>query len=306
EAEIADTLSHASRDVINTIKEVGGGNVFLYDADLRDPVAVEKIFKDENFTAVIHCAGLKAVGESVKKPLDYYRSNLDITLTLLEAMSRGGVRRLIFSSSATVYGNPADPCYTEDLTLTEASSPYGNTKILNERLITDFAKTNENFSAVLLRYFNPVGAHPSGLLGENPKGTPNNLFPYMAKVAKGELPELEVFGNDYGTRDGTPIRDYLHVVDLAKGHVKAFDYTIKNKGVHAFNLGRGEGSSVLECVAAFEKASGKSIPYKIGARRDGDLPEYWANPAKAKEILGWSAELTLDDMCRDAWNFANK
>ena len=256
--------------------------------------------------AVIHFAGLKAVGESCRIPLRYYRNNLDSTLTLLEVMAEYGCTRLVFSSSATVYG-PENPVpYAETMPAHLATNPYGWTKIMIEQMLRDYAAAAPGFTAVLLRYFNPIGGHASGLLGDDPNGIPNNLMPYIARVAAGKLERLTVFGDDYPTPDGTCLRDYLHVVDLAKGHLKALEYAAEHTGAEAFNLGTGSGVSVLELVHAFEKANGVRIPYVIGPRREGDLACCWADTKKAKEILGWTAEKSVEDMCRDSWRFVSR
>ena len=253
---------------------------------------------------MIHFAGFKAVGESVKKPLAYYRNNLDSTLTLLEVMEEFGCKKFIFSSSATVYG-PNNPYpYKEKMPAIQSSSPYGWTKVMIERILTDYTTAHPNFCAVLLRYFNPIGAHESGLLGDDPNGIPNNLMPYIARVAAGQLEKLTIFGDDYPTPDGTCLRDYLHVVDLAVGHVKALEYAVRHQGVEAVNLGTGHGVSVLELVHVFEKANGIHLPYVIGPRREGDLPAFWADAEKAKALLTWKATHSLEEMCKSAWAFA--
>lgn len=299
---IADNFSNSDRDVPRRIEKIAGKAVKVYDIDVQDKKALDAVFCENKIDAVIHFAGFKAVGESCAKPLMYYRNNLDATLSLLEAMDAHGCSRIVFSSSATVYGPDNEPPYTEDLK-TSATNPYGWTKVMIEQILRDYAAAKPDFSAVLLRYFNPIGAHASGLLGDDPNGIPNNLMPYVARVAAKQLPKLTVFGDDYPTRDGTCLRDYIHVVDLAKGHLCALDYAVAHKGAVAVNLGTGDGVSVLELVHAFERAAGVPVPYSIGARRDGDLPGVWADPRKAKELFGWEAELTVDDMCRDAWNF---
>lgn len=299
---IADNFSNSDRDVPRRIEKIAGKAVKVYDIDVQDKKALDAVFCENKIDAVIHFAGFKAVGESCAKPLMYYRNNLDATLSLLEAMDAHGCNRIVFSSSATVYGPDNEPPYTEDLK-TSATNPYGWTKVMIEQILRDYAAAKPAFSAVLLRYFNPIGAHASGLLGDDPNGIPNNLMPYVARVAAKQLPKLTVFGDDYPTRDGTCLRDYIHVVDLAKGHLCALDYAVAHKGAVAVNLGTGDGVSVLELVHAFERAAGVPVPYSIGARRDGDLPGVWADPRKAKELFGWEAELTVDDMCRDAWNF---
>ena len=262
------------------------------------------MFRLNKVDAVIHFAAFKAVGESVQKPLEYYRNNINSTLMLLEAMEAGGCKNLVFSSSATVYGPNNPHPYKEDMPAIQSSSPYGWTKVMIERILTDYVAVHPDFCAVLLRYFNPIGAHDSALLGDDPNGIPNNLMPYIARVAAGQLEKLTIFGDDYPTPDGTCQRDYLHVVDLAVGHLKALEYAQKSDGVEAFNLGTGNGVSVLELVQAFEKANNMKLPYVIGPRRDGDLPAFWADATKAKNILGWEAVHTVEDMCRSAWEFA--
>lgn len=299
---IADNFSNSDRDVPRRIEKLTGKSFVVYELDVQDRAALDRVFAEQKIDAVIHFAGFKAVGESCEKPLMYYRNNLCSTLSLLEAMDAHGCKKIVFSSSATVYGPDNEPPYTEDMR-TSATNPYGWTKVMIEQILRDHAAADPEFSAVLLRYFNPIGAHPSGLLGDDPNGIPNNLMPYVARVAAGQLPKLTVFGDDYPTRDGTCLRDYLHVVDLAKGHLCALDYAAAHTGTLAVNLGTGDGVSVLELVNAFEKAAGVPVPYAIGARRDGDLAGVWADPAKAKELLGWTADLTVEDMCRDAWNF---
>ena len=301
---IADDYSNSSPEVVRSIEKISGKPPMVYMLDVSDRDGLDGLFCENRPDAVIHLAGYKAVGESVAVPLKYYRNNLDCTLTLLEMMRKHGVGRLIFSSSATVYGALHSPPYTEDMEPGVPTNPYGSTKQIIERMIADTAESGEfeRLSAVNLRYFNPVGAHISGLIGESPQGVPNNLMPYITKVAAGKLPELSVFGNDYPTKDGTGVRDYIHVADLAKGHVSALEYCIENPGVETINLGTGRGHSVLELVGMFEKVSGVKIPYKIAPRRDGDLAETYADASKAEKLMGWKAELGLEDMCRSAWN----
>ena len=300
---IADNFSNSSPGVIGKIGKITGSVPRLYEIDMTDSPAVDKLFTEHKPEAVIHLAGFKAVGESVSLPLMYYRNNLDSTLTLLEIMEKHGVGRLIFSSSATVYGEQDCLPYTEDMKHGESSNPYGTTKQMIERIITDAASCGW-LSAVLLRYFNPVGAHSSGLIGEVPNGIPNNLMPYITLVATGKLPELSVYGDDYPTEDGTCIRDYIHVTDLAKGHVRSLGRFKDLAGVDIINLGTGRGHSVFEIIDAFERVNGLKIPHKIAPRRAGDLPQSYADVSKAEGLLGWKAELTLDDMCRDAYRFA--
>ena len=298
---IADNFSNSSPDVAERIEKITGKSALVYDLDITDTDGLDKLFHENKPDAVIHLAGHKAVGESVNEPLKYYRNNLDCALTLLEVMQRHNVCKIIFSSSATVYGTPERLPFTEGMKPGECTNPYGRTKQMIEQIITDTASTGW-LSAVILRYFNPVGAHKSGLIGESPRGIPNNLMPYIIQVAAGILPELGVFGNDYPTRDGTGIRDYIHVVDLAKGHVDALKYCAAHDGVEMINLGTGKGCSVFELVETFERVNGVKIPYKVGPRRAGDLPETYADVSKAERIMGWKAELTIEDMCRDAWN----
>ena len=302
---IADNLSNASPAVLQKIERITGIAPVFYQVDVCDKAALQQIFSAHSIDAVIHFAGLKAVGESCRIPLKYYRNNLDSTLTLLEVMAEFHCIRLVFSSSATVYGPYNSVPYQEDMPASIATNPYGWTKAMIEQILRDYCTAHPEFSAVLLRYFNPIGAHSSGLLGDDPNGIPNNLMPYIARVAAGRLPMLTVYGNDNDTPDGTCLRDYLHVVDLAKGHLKAIDYAIAHTGAEAINLGTGNGVSVLEMVHAFERATGVKVPYVIGPRRDGDLPRCWANAEKAKATLGWTAEKTLDEMCQDSWNFVN-
>ena len=300
---IADNYANSSPIVAQRITRITGKPVKCYEADAADPAALERIFQENAIDSVIHFAGLKAVGESVRLPLDYYRNNLDSTLALLAAMEAHGVRQLIFSSSATVYGRHAALPYREDAETGPCTNPYGWTKLFIEQILRDYAAAHPDFSAVLLRYFNPVGAHESGLMGEDPRDIPNNLMPYIARVAVGTLPYLNVFGNDYPTPDGTGVRDYIHVTDLATGHMAALDYAAAHTGVEVFNLGTGTGYSVLDMVHAFSRACGRDIPYRIAPRRSGDIAACYADVTKAKEILGWRAKLDIDDMCRSAWNW---
>ena len=306
EVVIVDNLSNAKADVIEKIQTITGIAPVFYQDDVCDRAALEKIFRAHRIDAVIHFAGLKAVGESCRIPLAYYRNNLDSTLTLMEVMAEFGCKKLVFSSSATVYG-PENPVpYVESMPAHLATNPYGWTKIMIEQILRDYTAANPDFSAVLLRYFNPIGAHESGLLGEDPNGIPNNLMPYIPRVAAGKLEKLTVFGDDYPTPDGTGLRDYLHVVDLAKGHLKALEYAETHTGAEAFNLGTGRAVSVLELVHTFEKVNGVKVHHVIGPRRDGDLAKCWADTTKAKDVLGWTAEKTVEDMCRDTWNFVKK
>lgn len=302
---IADDFSNSKPAVLERLKELTGKEIKFYNIDIADSAKVDDMFAKENFNSVIHFAGYKAVGESVAKPIMYYRNNLDTTLTLLEIMAKYNVNNFVFSSSATVYGVPEKVPLVEGMK-TGCTNPYGWTKLMIEQILTDATVANKDLSVVLLRYFNPIGAHPSGKIGEDPTGIPNNLLPYITQVAIGKLPQLGVFGNDYPTHDGTGVRDYIHVVDLAKGHVKAIEYATEHKGTEIFNLGTGTGYSVLDIVKAFEKANDITIPYAIKARRDGDVAECYADPVKAKEKLGWQAEKTLEEMCKDSWRWQSK
>ncbi len=300
---IADNFSNSKPEVINRIKKITGSDVDVYAIDIANADALTKLFGEQKIDAVIHFAGYKAVGESCREPLKYYRNNIDASLTLLEVMKKFGVHKLVFSSSATVYGENNPIPYKETMPITGCTNPYGWTKLMIEQIIRDEAAADSQLSAVLLRYFNPRAAHPSGPIGEAPAVIPTNSLPYIAKVATGELPTLGVFGNDFPTKDGTGVRDYIHVTDLAKGHAAALDYAKNHTGAIAINLGSGEGHSVLEVVDSFERMSGVKIPYEIKPRRAGDLAEYYADAHRAKELLGWTAEKTLDDMCRDLWNW---
>ena len=299
---IVDNLSNSKIGVVDRIEQITGKRPAFYNVDVRDKAKLLKIFKDEKPTDVIHFAGLKAVGESVKIPLAYYDNNLNSTLVLIDCMRECGVKNLVFSSSATVYGCPKSVPIFEDFPLS-ATNPYGQTKLMIEQILKDFYHSDNSFNIALLRYFNPIGAHESGLIGEDPNGIPNNLVPYITQVAVGKLEKVHVFGNDYPTKDGTGVRDYLHVVDLAKGHIRAIEYAQKNTGVIAVNLGTGNGFSVLDIVKAFERATGIKIPYKIAPRRPGDIDACYADASLALEKLGWKAELSIDDMCRSAWNW---
>lgn len=300
---IADNYVNSSPEVIGRIERICAKRPKSYECDICDAGTLSHIFEENHFDGVIHFAGLKAVGESVKKPLKYYRNNLDCTLSLLECMSRYGVDNFIFSSSATVYGTPEKLPLTEEMPTGDCSNPYGWTKLMIERILTDYAAANASFSAVLLRYFNPVGAHESGLIGEAPNGIPNNLMPYITQTALGKLNYLSIYGNDYPTRDGTGVRDYIHVSDLAAGHAAAIEYCLSHKGAEAINLGTGKGHSVLELVSTFSRVNGVEVPYRITGRRPGDIAECYASPEKAERLLGWRAQLGLEDMCRDAWRW---
>lgn len=299
---IVDNLSNSKIEVVDKIKQITGKDFKFYQIDLRDKDKLSNIFKENKIDAVIHFAGLKAVGESVEKPLLYYRNNLDSTLTLCEVMNEYNVKKLVFSSSATVYGSQKVLPIKETASLS-TTNPYGSTKLFIEYILDDIYKSDNEWSIIKLRYFNPVGAHVSGIIGEDPNGIPNNLMPYISKVAIKELPYLNVFGNDYNTKDGTGVRDYIHVVDLAKGHLKALEYIDNNKGSIAVNLGTGVGYSVLDIVKSYEKVNNIEIPYKIVDRRDGDIEECYADPSKAYELLNWKTEKTLDDMVKSAYNY---
>ena len=300
---VMDNYCNSSPDALRAVEQITGKTFPIYECDMLDYDKFEKIFEENKIDAVIHFAGLKAVGESVHKPVEYYDNNVNGTLVLLAAMRRKGVSRLIFSSSSTVYGTPERLPLTEDCPTGEATNPYGRSKLHIEQILADVCRAWPDFSAVCLRYFNPIGAHPSGLIGEDPNGIPNNLLPYVARVAHGRLPCLRVFGNDYPTPDGTGVRDFIHVMDLADGHAKAVPYVMSHTGWIAINLGCGHGYSVLEVVKAFEKACGRPVPYEIVERREGDIAANWCDPARAEKLLGWTATRTIDDMCRDAWHF---
>lgn len=303
---VVDNLYNASPKVIGRIKEITGKDVTFYEKDIRDLDAMNEIFAKEKPDTVIHFAGLKAVGESVRKPLEYYENNIAGTLTLCKAMRENGCKNIIFSSSATVYGNPAFIPITEECPKGVCTNPYGWTKHMLEQILTDIHTADPEWNVILLRYFNPIGAHKSGLIGEDPKGIPNNLLPYVAQVAVGKLPCLGVFGDDYDTPDGTGVRDYIHVVDLAKGHVKAVKKLEDNSGLSIYNLGTGKGYSVLDIVKNFEAATGIKIPYSIKPRRAGDVATCYSDATKAKKELGWEAEYDIKDMCADSWNFQQK
>ena len=300
---IVDDLSNSSAKAVARCEQITGKTMPFFHADVADKDDMRRVFAETKPAAVMHFAGFKAVGESVRKPLMYYRNNLDSTLTLLEVMAETGVKPFIFSSSATVYGADAPVPYLESTPVGGCTSPYGWTKFMIEKIAQDAAAADPDMSVVLLRYFNPVGAHESGLIGENPTGIPNNLMPYITQVAVGKRDHLSVFGDDYPTPDGTGVRDYIHVVDLARGHLAALEYALEHKGTEVFNLGSGHGVSVLELVHAFERATGVKIPYEITPRRPGDLPAFWADPAKAWEVLHWRTEKTIEDMCADAWRW---
>ncbi|MFH1037711.1 MAG: UDP-glucose 4-epimerase GalE [PVC group bacterium] len=299
---VVDNLSNSKKESLKRVREITGRNLDFHRVDLLDRRSLDKVFSGAGIEAVIHFAGLKAVGESVRMPLEYYHNNLTGTIILCEVMRDHGVKNLVFSSSATVYGNPATVPIREDFPLGPAN-PYGRTKLMIEEILRDLHAAGGGWNVALLRYFNPVGAHKSGRIGEDPKGIPNNLLPFISQVAVGKLPRLRVFGDDYPTRDGTGVRDYIHVADLALGHLRALEKLTENPGVLTCNLGTGRGYSVLEMVAAFEKASGKTIPYEIAGRRPGDIAECYADPSKANRELGWSAGRGLEEMCVDTWRW---
>ena len=303
---VLDNLSNASEKSLERVSKITGKPVKFYKADILDRDALNEIFDKEDIDSCIHFAGLKAVGESVAKPWEYYENNIAGTLTLVDVMRKHNVKNIIFSSSATVYGDPAIIPITEECPKGQCTNPYGWTKSMMEQIMTDVQKANPDMNVILLRYFNPVGAHESGRIGEDPKGIPNNLVPYISQVAVGKLEKLGVFGDDYDTPDGTGVRDYIHVVDLAKGHVKAINYIFSNPGLDVINLGTGVGYSVLDMVKAFGKACGKEIPYEIKPRRAGDIAMCYADPAKAARVLGWKAEKGLDEMCADTWRWQSQ
>ena len=303
---VIDNLSNSSIDVKDKIKEITGKEIAFYQDDVCDLDALEKIFTEHKIYAVMHFAGYKAVGESVQKPIMYYENNLVSTLHLCKKMLEHDCYKMIFSSSATVYGDPEVLPLTEECKVGGTTNPYGTTKLMIERILKDINISNPKFTPVILRYFNPIGAHKSGLIGEKPNGIPNNLMPYIVRVASGELEILSIFGNDYDTPDGTGVRDYIHVVDLAKGHLKALEKANKSEGVFYYNLGTGNGYSVLDLVNSFEKVNNIKVPYKIVDRRPGDIASCYADPSKAEKELGWKAELGLEDMMRDSYNFILK
>lgn len=303
EAVVMDNLSNSSEKSLQRVEAITGKAIPFYKADILDRQALEEIFTREQIDAVIHFAGLKAVGESVQKPWEYYENNIAGTLTLVDVMRKHGVKNIIFSSSATVYGNPAFMPITEQCPKGQCTNPYGWTKSMLEQILSDIQKADSQWNVILLRYFNPIGAHKSGTIGENPNGIPNNLMPYITQVAVGKLPQLGVFGNDYDTPDGTGVRDYIHVVDLAKGHVKALKKIEEKAGLKIYNLGTGVGYSVLDIVKNFEQATGVKIPYVIKERRPGDIATCYADPGLAKEELGWEAEYGIKEMCEDSWRW---
>lgn len=301
---IVDNFINSSPEVIDKIKQITGKDFKFYEVDILDKEKLEKVFEENNIKSVIHFAGLKAVGESLKKPLEYYHNNITGTLVLLDVMRKYNCKELVFSSSATVYGNPGNPKYVETMGRGNTTNPYGTTKAMIEKILEDLYVSDNTWKISMLRYFNPIGAHSSGLIGDNPNGIPNNLMPYIQKVAIGELKELSIFGDDYNTPDGTGIRDYIHVVDLAIGHIKALEKLESGEnGVYIYNLGSGKGCSVLELVKTFEKVNNIKIPYKIAPRRAGDLDEFYADPTKAKLELDWCTKKGIEDMCKDSWNY---
>lgn len=302
---VVDNFYNSCEEAMRRVKKITGKSFQFYKSDIRDRVAMEKIFSENQFDAVIHFAGLKAVGESCQKPLEYYDNNIYGTLVLLETMKKFNVKKIVFSSSATVYGTPEKLPLTEDCKTGGTTNPYGTSKYYLEGILTDLYKSDNSWNVILLRYFNPVGAHASGLIGEDPKGIPNNLMPYVAQVASGKLQKINVYGNDYPTTDGTGVRDYIHVVDLALGHIAAIE-KCKENGVHIYNLGTGVGYSVLDMIHAFEKACGKKLPYEIAPRRSGDIATCYANSDKAERELGWKAKYGIEEMCRDQWNWQSK
>ncbi|MBE5821257.1 MAG: UDP-glucose 4-epimerase GalE [Clostridiales bacterium] len=302
---IVDNFSNSSPEVLEKIKEITGKDFKFYEADILDKESMDKIFKENDIEAVIHFAGFKAVGESVQKPIQYYTNNISGTLVLLDVMKKYNCKKIIFSSTATVYGSPKIVPVKEDFEL-HTESPYATTKLMIEKILQDVYTSDNDFSVVVLRYFNPIGAHKTGLIGEKPNGIPNNLMPYITQVAAGIREQLNVFGNDYDTPDGTGVRDYIHVVDLSLGHLKALEKARKEKGVNIYNLGTGIGYSVLDIVKAFEKVNNIEIKYVITDRRPGDVAMYYADPQKAKEELGWIATRDIDEMCKDSWNFTKK
>ncbi len=307
EIVIIDNFSNSKKEVLDKIRKITGKDFKFYEMDYLDKEKLDKVFEENEINAVLNFAGYKAVGESVQKPIEYYKNNISGCLELLETMKKHGVKKFIFSSSATVYGDPETIPITEECKTGGTTNPYGTSKLFIEQILKDVYKSDNTWDICILRYFNPVGAHESGLIGEEPQGIPNNLMPYVARVAAGQLKELSVFGNDYDTKDGTGVRDYIHVVDLAKGHVAALEKLDKEKkGLFIYNLGTGNGYSVLDMVKGFEKATGKKVPYKIAPRRSGDIATCYADPKKAKEELGWEAKKDINDMCKDSWEYIQK
>ncbi|MQL49789.1 UDP-glucose 4-epimerase GalE [Photorhabdus khanii] len=300
---VIDNLCNSSPESLRRVEKLTGKSVKFYQGDVLDLILLNKIFQENKIETVIHFAGLKAVGESTRKPLKYYQNNVTGTLVLLQAMRTNGVHQLIFSSSATVYGDPEFIPLTENAKVGDTTNPYGTSKLMVEQILKDFSASEPEFKITSLRYFNPIGAHPSGIIGEDPNGIPNNLLPYISQVAIGRLEYLSIYGNDYPTKDGTGVRDYIHVMDLAEGHIAAIDYLDKQQSYEVFNLGTGAGYSVIELLHTFEKTAGKAIPHKITDRRSGDIAECWSDPSRALEILGWQATRNIDDMIRDSWNW---
>ena len=306
EVVIIDNFSNSKPEVLDAIRKITGKDFKFYEIDYLDREKLERVFEDNAIESVLNFAGFKAVGESVQKPIEYYTNNISGALVLLDTMRKYGVKTFVFSSSATVYGDPETIPITEDCKTGGTTNPYGTSKLFIEQILKDIYTSDPTWNICILRYFNPVGAHESGLIGEEPQGIPNNLMPYVARVAAGTLKELSVFGNDYDTKDGTGVRDYIHVVDLAKGHIKALQKLEKEqKGLYIYNLGTGNGYSVLDMVKAFEKVTGKEVKYKIVPRRPGDIATCYADPKKASEELGWEAKLGIDEMCKDSWNYIN-
>ncbi len=304
---IVDNFSNSKKEVLEKIKEITKKDFKFYEVDYKNEKALDKIFEENNIEAVMNFAGYKAVGESTQKPLEYYENNITGAITLLKVMKKHNVKKFIFSSSATVYGNPEKVPITEESKTGETTNPYGTTKLYIEQILKDLYKSDNTWDIAILRYFNPVGSHESGLIGEEPNGIPNNLMPYIVRVASKSLKELSIFGNDYDTKDGTGVRDYIHVVDLAKGHIKALEKLEKeNQGLYIYNLGTGKGYSVLDMVKAFEKATGQKVPYKIVDRRPGDIAICYSDPSKAQKELNWKAEKTLIDMCKDSWKYITR
>lgn len=306
EVAIVDNFVNSSPEAVRRVARITGKHITLYKADVANSKAMNQVLTKVQPDCIIHFAGLKAVGESVEKPVEYYRNNIDTTLSLLESMKRNEINRIVFSSSATVYGDDNVPPFTEEMPKGKCTNPYGWTKWMQEQILTDAQNANPEMSVVLLRYFNPVGAHESGMIGEDPQGIPNNLMPYISQVAVGRRDHLTVFGNDYDTPDGTCRRDYIHVMDLAEGHVKAAEYAMNNKGTDVFNLGTGNPYSVLDMVKSYGNACGHTIKYEIGSRRAGDIQDSWADATKAKELLGWTASRGIEEMCRDSWRWQEK
>ncbi len=307
EVVIVDDFSNSKPEVLDAIKKITGKDFKFYNIDYSDKEKMDKVFKENKIDAVLNFAGYKAVGESVQKPIEYYTNNVAGTLNLLDVMRNNNVKKFVFSSSATVYGKPEVIPITEDCKTGGTTNPYGTSKLFIEQILKDLYKSDNSWEIVILRYFNPIGAHESGLIGEEPQGIPNNLMPYIVRVANGTLKELSVFGNDYNTHDGTGVRDYIHVVDLAKGHINALEKLEKEgQGLYIYNLGTGKGYSVLDIVKAFEESTGMKVPYKIAPRREGDIDICYSDPTKAKEELGWVAEKDLNQMCKDSWNYINK